>query len=544
VSQICSAKSYEQMSCYEGLCELYRITGKREYLEACRKVADSIIRDELFVVGSGSDREVWCDGANKQARPLGDPTETCTAVTWLKLCFQLLRLTGDVQYADQMEICLYNAMLGAMKPDGSWFCRVSPLAGVKGPGGAQHGDVGLNCCVVNVPRALFQIPLWAVMTAKEGPVVNLYGAGSFTMPLPSGKTVRIVQETDFPVGNTVHISLHPAAQEEFLLRLRIPSWSAISSIAVNGTPAGVEVAPGTYAGIRRTWKDGDRVDVKLDMRGRLVKDPGGSKQVAVMRGPIVLAVDRRLQKGDGIQAVSLKQEAFPLDLPPRAAAEHEDMWIVAAVPAVSTASGKDADLLMCDYASAGNTWTAGSAYRVWLAERIDMSRPLSLDGARWIWHTKGKDIPPGETAAGTCCFRSELTVPEGAIVKTARAVVTADDRFVLYVNGVRAGSSDGAQVDWQTVETFDLTARIRPGRNVIAVEAENATPGPAGLIAKFVVTPEKGDPIVRVTGPDWKCTAQAGGEWHAAAFDDSNWAKAKVVGDFGCAPWGQVPPSE
>jgi alpha-L-rhamnosidase len=181
---------------------------------------------------------------------------------------------------------------------------------------------------------------------------------------------------------------------------------------------------------------------------------------------------------------------------------------------------------------------------VWLAERLDVSRPLSLDGARWIWHTSGKDIPLEETAAGTCCFRSELTVPEGAVVKTARAVVTADDRFVLYVNGARVGTSDGAQIDWRTPETIDLTAGIRTGRNVIAVEAENTTPSPAGLIAKFVVTPEKGDPIVRVTGPDWKCAAQAGGEWYGAAFDDSNWANAKAVGAFGCAPWGAVSASE
>ena len=31
-AQMCAPKAYEMMSCFEGLCELYRATGQREYL--------------------------------------------------------------------------------------------------------------------------------------------------------------------------------------------------------------------------------------------------------------------------------------------------------------------------------------------------------------------------------------------------------------------------------------------------------------------------------------------------------------------------------
>jgi len=42
------------MSCYEGLLELYRVTGKPEYLEAVRKVTADILRTEITILGSGS----------------------------------------------------------------------------------------------------------------------------------------------------------------------------------------------------------------------------------------------------------------------------------------------------------------------------------------------------------------------------------------------------------------------------------------------------------------------------------------------------------
>ena len=52
--QMCAPKAYEMMSCFEGLCELYRATGKREYLEASVKLADGIFREEATLVGVGT----------------------------------------------------------------------------------------------------------------------------------------------------------------------------------------------------------------------------------------------------------------------------------------------------------------------------------------------------------------------------------------------------------------------------------------------------------------------------------------------------------
>ncbi len=104
--------------------------------------------------------------------------ETCVTVTWMKLCDQLLRLTGDVRYADELEKNLYNGLLGAMMPDGKWWAYFDGLMGVRVPSYVQHADVGLSCCVVNGPRGLMLTPFWAFMQSADGPVVNLYAPGT------------------------------------------------------------------------------------------------------------------------------------------------------------------------------------------------------------------------------------------------------------------------------------------------------------------------------------------------------------------------------
>jgi DUF1680 family protein len=143
--QMCAPKSYEMMSCFEGLCELYRATGKHKYLDATMKLADGIFREETILVGVGTSNEVWFSGARLQTAPVQKPMETCVTVTWMKLCDQLLRLTGDPKYADEMEKNLYNGLLGAMMPDGRWWAYFSGLMGVRVPSYIQHSDVGLSC---------------------------------------------------------------------------------------------------------------------------------------------------------------------------------------------------------------------------------------------------------------------------------------------------------------------------------------------------------------------------------------------------------------
>ena len=87
------------MSCYEGLLELYRLTGNESYKAAVEKTWQSIMDTEINITGSGSAMESWFGGKQVQYMPIKHYQETCVTATWIKLSRQLLMLTGNSKYA-------------------------------------------------------------------------------------------------------------------------------------------------------------------------------------------------------------------------------------------------------------------------------------------------------------------------------------------------------------------------------------------------------------------------------------------------------------
>lgn len=120
------------MSCFEGLLEYYRATGEKRWLDITNIFVQKVIEREITIIGSGgADRpynlgpgvgEQWNDTAFEQTNPdIELMMETCVTITWMKLCHQLLRLSADSRLADQIEISMYNALFGALKPTGDFL---------------------------------------------------------------------------------------------------------------------------------------------------------------------------------------------------------------------------------------------------------------------------------------------------------------------------------------------------------------------------------------------------------------------------------------
>jgi hypothetical protein len=200
------------------------------------------------------------------------------------------------------------------------------------------------------------VPEVAVMTGADGPVVNLYCASTASAELPSGNRVRIDQQTAYPASGAVALAIKPDRPERFTLSLRIPSWSEQTSLNVNNEAVELPRA-GSYARIERTWKAGDQVSLRLNLRARLVSSPDGG-HAAIVRGPVVLARDRRLDEHDIDEAVSVvTNDAGCVELEPMEA----DAWMAFRAPV-----GEKGNRVLCDYASAGDTWDERSRFRVWL----------------------------------------------------------------------------------------------------------------------------------------------------------------------------------
>jgi uncharacterized protein len=391
--EIGAPKAYEQLYCFIGICELYRATGDRKYLDAALALARNIRTDELFINGSGSEGEVWFKGRSQQTRIVNNPAETCVTTHWIYLCWQLLRLTGDPVYADEMETSLYNALLGALMPDGHWWGYYDGLLGHRVPSWIQQADAGLSCCVVSGSRGLTLTPFWAVMQTADGPAVNLYFPGRAELKTASGGKVQIEMATDYPREGAVRLLVKPERPETFTVALRIPPWSQKTVLAINGQQQPVQ--PGTYAKLRREWKSGDAIALTLDMHTQVIDAPDGKGQLALKRGPIVLALDDRFVPAQKNVKIALDRSAASLaDLKPNLqAAEKAGTWMAFDVPFLI--NGKPATLTMCDYASAGNRWTKTNRFRTWLPQPLDMATAYETGDK---WHTVITAVAPATPA--------------------------------------------------------------------------------------------------------------------------------------------------
>ncbi|HKK43126.1 MAG TPA: beta-L-arabinofuranosidase domain-containing protein [Bacteroidales bacterium] len=363
-------KAYEMMSCYDGLLDLYRITGNPDYINAVRMTVSNIIKDEINIAGSGTAFECFYKGAEYQTRPTYHTMETCVTMTWMKLCFNLLKLTGDPLYADQIEKSAYNAMLASLKDDGSEIAKYSPLGGVRHEGEKQCG-MDINCCVANGPRAFVMLPSFAVMGFDNDLCINLYGTLKSGITTGGGHRVIVSQESDYPVTGREVINIDPSEAVVFPLALRIPAWSTLTRISVNDSVI-TEITPGEYKTIRRRWKRGDSIVLELDLRGRLYQQDG---QQALLHGPVVLARDTRFNDGALSEAAVVQSKGEELILAPDPD-RPSGVWMAFTCPVVlgtdlEGPGGKPRAVHFCDFASAGNTWGEDSRYAVWLPRTLN-----------------------------------------------------------------------------------------------------------------------------------------------------------------------------
>lgn len=148
-----------------------------------------------------------------------------------------------------------------------------------------------------------------------------------------------------------------------------------------------------------------------------------------------------------------------------------------------------------------------------------------LAGASWIWHADdGGNPAPGERV-----FRTSIDIPEGRAVAEAVVSMTADNSFVLSVNGAEICRGDNFH---QVIDATVAGALLHAGRNEVLARVVNGgdAPNPAGLIGKLVIQLDNGGRIERTT---------EAASWTSSAGEE-RWAAARIVAPFGGGPWGQV----
>jgi hypothetical protein len=148
-----------------------------------------------------------------------------------------------------------------------------------------------RCCQHNVSHGwpYFSEELW-LASADNGLCASLYAPSSVTAKVGGGVAARIVEETEYPFGDTLVFHVSTAVPARFPLYLRIPAWCEKPSARINAKRVALKASPLSYAVIEREWKDGDTLTLRLPMRPRIQTWARNHNAVSVDYGPLAFSL--------------------------------------------------------------------------------------------------------------------------------------------------------------------------------------------------------------------------------------------------------------
>lgn len=248
----------------------------RKRIDAVKKATEVIRRTIGFPTG------IW---AGDELIRYGDPTmgsELCAAVEMMFSLEKMLEITGDVQWADQLERIAYNALPTQVDDACSvrqYYQQVNQIKISHEPRSfvtphSHTGNLfgvlaGFPCCTSNLHQGWPKLVqnLWFA-TSDNGIAALVYAPSRVTAKVAGGVTVGVEETTGYPFDETIRFKMNFSDKKvksaQFPFHLRIPEWCEKPVIRVNGEVLPI-VPKENIAILERTWKNGDEVTLELPM---------------------------------------------------------------------------------------------------------------------------------------------------------------------------------------------------------------------------------------------------------------------------------------
>ena len=359
------AKAYEMMSCLDGLIELYRVTGTAKYFNAAETIYRQLRENEYNALYGVGFNDIFLHASDL----INSITEPCDVIHWMRLSYELFKLTGEASYMDNFEKAFLNPFLASSFSDGKWGARGARCVGRHLVAHGQSYMKNSHCCVNNMPRGYMNACEAFVMKRDDGIYVNMFTPYECSI---AGSEIKI--SGSYLEDGKVKISVN--TNEKAKLYIRIPEWSRETVINNNKLHA-----PGSYHAI--ALEDGiSEIDISFDMNARLSEFSGRmlpledddprivrfitgndiprefalkERRCRVLYGPLILA--KSLKNGN------TKEDMFKS--PAADASSHVTIKSVTpkntrdSYEVVITSSAGTQKISMCDYATGSNEESSG-----------------------------------------------------------------------------------------------------------------------------------------------------------------------------------------
>jgi alpha-L-rhamnosidase len=205
--------------------------------------------------------------------------------------------------------------------------------------------------------------------------------------------------------------------------------------------------------------------------------------------------------------------------------------------------------------SAASWWETGlmseAAWRgAWIGYETPEEATVRNATANWIASPDAATLAAVRGREQRFAYRTVVNLAKP--VKSAALYATAQETAAAWVNGAQVIEEEPLppykHTPWKKFVRADVTAKLSPGANALAIEAlhyrENSDGSPEAtappMIATLVVEYADGSWASFGTDATWKTAVHAAAGWSGTHFDDSGWKQAAAVPDGAEAyghPW-------
>lgn len=275
-----------------GFERIAHLANDADYRESAAFFWDEVVNRRSLALGGNSRREHFpskesCIDWTQDI----DGLETCNTNNMLKLTEMFFLEKPEAKYADFYERATFNHILSSQHPEHGgyvYFTSARPrhyrnysvpneaMWCCVGTGMENHGKYGQFIYTHGLDKKNPQL------------FVNLFVPSTLNW---QEQKIQLQQETQFPYGESTVVKITKGSKR-FELNLRYPSWVKKGELMViiNGKRLNVYNNPGSYISITRTWRKGDTVELRFPMHNSIEHMPNVPQYVALMHGPIVLAM--------------------------------------------------------------------------------------------------------------------------------------------------------------------------------------------------------------------------------------------------------------
>ena len=215
--------------------------------------------------------------------------ETCASVGMAFYSQNMFNIFGDAKYADQVELEMYNGILGCLGLDGNSFYYTNPMVSdnyVR----PQFSNV-TPCCVPMFLKYYSELPEIIYAKSEDTLFINQYVSSTFDSKVGNTK-VQLIQYSDVPTGNVM--KFESRSEGKYNLKVRMPSWSTKADIKVDGLTYTFNVGGDGYINFELA-SGKHEVEITFDRQVmRMYQDYEEENQgrVAFKYGPLVYCAER------------------------------------------------------------------------------------------------------------------------------------------------------------------------------------------------------------------------------------------------------------